>query len=79
MDKIPIYLDSVTNEENSHVVAGANILNEQFLITYNLKHWGRNKIKNHLNSIVMQPGMFLQYLRSLKQWTQHVALQQKSA
>ena len=60
------YLSYVLDQEDSHVVAGANIAKANFLLTHNLKHYQVTKIKNDFEIIVMKPGNFLQYLRSLK-------------
>ena len=60
------YLLYVLDQEDSHVVAGAYIAKANFLLTHNLKHYQVAKIKNDFGIIVMKPGNFLQYLRSLK-------------
>ena len=60
------YTKYVSDETDSHVVAGANISKSQFLLTFNIKHYKVIKIKNDLGIIVLKPGNFLQYLRSLK-------------
>jgi len=54
----------VTDENDSHVVAGAKEAGADFLISYNLKHFQRNLIKKDLKIIIMRPGEFLQFLRS---------------
>jgi len=58
------YSDYVTDQMDSHVVAGAHILRADFLLTFNIKDFVVNKIKNNLGIIVLRPGFFLQYLRS---------------
>ena len=55
----------VFDEKDSHVVAGANRAKSKFLLTHNFKHYQVNKIKAELGIIVLKPGNFLQYLRSL--------------
>lgn len=56
----------VLDEDDAHIVAGARSAKARFLISYNIKDYKLDKIKNDLNIIVMTPGKFLQYLRSLK-------------
>lgn len=48
---------------DTHIVAAADQAKAKFLITYNLKHYKIDKIKQDLDIIVMTPGTFLQYLR----------------
>lgn len=48
-----------------HVVAGAVNAKTKFLLTYNLKHFHRQKIKDDLRIIVLTPAQYLQYLRSI--------------
>ncbi|OGK51648.1 putative toxin-antitoxin system toxin component, PIN family [Candidatus Roizmanbacteria bacterium RIFCSPLOWO2_01_FULL_41_22] len=55
----------VLDQEDCHVVAGAVISGTKFLLTYNLKDYRTLKISNDLSVMVMSPGTFLQYLRSL--------------
>ncbi|TSC86082.1 MAG: Uncharacterized protein G01um101416_732 [Microgenomates group bacterium Gr01-1014_16] len=52
-----------TDPNDAHIVAGAHQAKARFLITYNLKHYRIEKIKQDMNIIVMTPGTFLQYLR----------------
>ena len=54
----------VTDENDSHVAAGAKAARTDFLVSYNLKHFQRNLIKKNLKIIIMRPGEFLQFLRS---------------
>lgn len=53
-----------SHKDDSHVVFGAIKSKAKFLITYNLKHYKRDKIKDELGVLVMTPALFLQYLRS---------------
>lgn len=50
---------------DSHIVAGAKEAAARFLITYNIKHYKIDKINTDFNIVVLTPGKFLQYLRSL--------------
>lgn len=56
--------DYVSDLNDSHVVAGAFQARVKFLITYNLRHFKIDKIKEDFNIIVLTPVNFLQYLRS---------------
>lgn len=58
------YPKYVFDEEDSHVVAGAALTKTPFLLTHNLRHYNREKIKRDFKIIVLRPGEFLQYLRS---------------
>ncbi len=60
------YREYVHDIDDAHVVAGAKAAKARFLISYNIKDFKLNKIKNDFNIIVMTPGRFLQYLRSLQ-------------
>lgn len=53
-----------TDVNDAHIIAGAHQAKVAFLITYNLKHYKIERIKQDLNIIIMTPGVFLQYLRS---------------
>ncbi|MBU2591835.1 MAG: PIN domain-containing protein [Patescibacteria group bacterium] len=55
----------VSDQEDSHVVAGADRPKSRFLLTHNIKHYKVNKINSGLGIIVLKPGNLLQYLRSL--------------
>ena len=59
------YQKYVFDEEDSHVVAGAKISQARFLLTHNLKHYKVDDISANLGIIVLRPGSFLQYLRSI--------------
>lgn len=58
------YEKFVTDINDAHIVAGAHSANLKYLITYNLKHYKLDKIKDELNIIILTPALFLQYLRS---------------
>lgn len=61
-----MYIPYVLDQEDSHVVAGAQKAQANFLLTHNLRIYRVEKIKNDLEIIVMKPGQFLQYVRSLR-------------
>jgi len=58
------FLKFVSDPNDAHIVAGAAAAKATHLISYNLKHFKKNKIKDDLDMLLMTPAMFLQYLRS---------------
>ena len=60
------YKDYVTDNNDAHIVVGAKEAKARFLITYNIKDFKIEKIKQDFNIIVMTPGQFMQYLRSIQ-------------
>lgn len=58
------YKNYVKDPNDAHILAGVIESSVNFLITYNLRHFEINKIKEKLNIQIMTPGTFLQYLRS---------------
>lgn len=59
------YNKYVKDANDSHIVAGAVNSGSQFIITYNTKHYQLNKLKTDFDIIVLTPGQYLQYQRSL--------------
>lgn len=59
------YSDYVFDKDDTHVIAGGHISKSKFTLTHNLKHYRVNRINSDLKIIVLKPGNFLQYLRSL--------------
>lgn len=55
----------VKDIHDAHIVAGTIASKSRFLMTYNLKHFHQDKIKQDFNIIILTPGQYLQYLRSL--------------
>lgn len=55
----------VLDQNDAHIAAGAKKAKAKFLITYNIKDFKIEKIRKDLDIIVLTPGKFLQYLRSL--------------
>lgn len=51
---------------DSHILAIAIQSKARFLLTYNLKDYKREKIKEIFDILVQNPGYFLQYLRQEK-------------
>ena len=58
------YKKYIKDENDAHIVAGANQSKAKILLTYNTKHFLKENIKKDLNISIMTPGKFLQYLRS---------------
>lgn len=50
---------------DAHIVLGAKQSKAKFLVTYNMKHYVIEKIREDLGIIVLSPAFLLQYLRSL--------------
>lgn len=59
------YNKYVRDSNDSHIVAAAHKAGVRFLITYNLKHFVIDAIKQDFGIQILTPGLFLQYLRSL--------------
>ena len=60
------YADYVTDINDTHIIAGARLAKVKFLISYNLKHFKTELIKNSLDILVLTPALLLQYLKSQK-------------
>ena len=58
------YKNCVKDLNDAHIVAGAVESKVNFLITFNLKDFEINRIKEKYNIKIMSPGTFLQFLRS---------------
>ena len=67
-DLIKNYGDYVIDENDTHVVAGSDRSKSKFLLTHNCRHYKVNKIENDFRIIVIKPGNFLQYLRSINEF-----------
>ncbi len=50
---------------DAHIVLGAKQAKGKFLVTYNIKHFLVEKIREDVGIIVLTPAFLLQYLRSL--------------
>jgi putative PIN family toxin of toxin-antitoxin system len=59
------FADYVRDFDDAHVVAGAREARVSFLVSYNVRHFNAEKIRQDLQIILLTPGLFLQYLRSL--------------
>lgn len=58
------YKEFVMDINDAHVVAGAHLSKSDYLISYNLRHFKIDRIKNKLGIIILTPALFLQFLRS---------------
>lgn len=50
---------------DAHIVLGGKLAKAKFLVTYNMKHYQIEKIREDLGIIVLSPAFLIQYLRSL--------------
>ena len=62
------YKEFVSDEQDAHVVGGAHKTRSKFLLTHNFKHYQVDKINAKFGILVLKPGNFLQYLRSLNKF-----------
>lgn len=66
LEKIEADFKDYTSDPNdAHIIAGATKAKAKFLLTYNIKHFNRQKIKEDLGITVLTPAQYLQYLRSM--------------
>ena len=56
------YKKYIKDENDAHIVAGANQSKAKILLTYNTKHFLIYDIKKDLGISIMTPGKFLQFL-----------------
>lgn len=59
------FTEYVTDINDAHIIAGAKLAKASFLITYNTRHFKAEKISQDFGVILLTPGKFLQYIRSL--------------
>ncbi len=58
------FADYALDPHDAHIVAGAKQARATFLVSYNIRHFQADKLKQDFRLILMTPGTFLQYLRS---------------
>jgi predicted nucleic acid-binding protein len=58
------YQKHVLDLNDAHIIGSAVETHVTFLITYNIKHFKIDSIKQAFDIVVLTPAMFLQYLRS---------------
>ncbi|MCL4392545.1 PIN domain-containing protein [Patescibacteria group bacterium] len=51
---------------DAHIVIAAKQSHSRFLLTYNIKDYDLNLIKKDLDITILEPGVFIQYLRSIE-------------
>lgn len=56
--------DYTSDPNDAHIVAGAAKAKVKFLLTYNIKHFNRQKISEKFGITILTPAQYLQYLRS---------------
>lgn len=54
----------VLDTNDAHIVAGAKAAHTQFLVSYNIKHFKAEKLKEDFNILLTTPANLLQYIRS---------------
>ena len=59
------FADYVRDPHDAHIVAGAKVAKAAFLVSYNTRHFMPEKLREDFQLILLTPGLFLQYLRSL--------------
>ena len=59
------YSGYVRDPDDAHIVAGATKAKASFLLSYNLRHFNAEKLREDFQIILLTPGLFLQYIRSL--------------
>lgn len=55
----------IFDEDDAHIVAGAQQAKAKVILSYNLKHFNRQKIKEDFGIVVLTPAQYLQYLRGM--------------
>lgn len=56
----------VSDAKDAHIIAGAVAAEADFLVSYNLRHFKLNLIKQEWDIIGLRPGSLLQFLRGKK-------------
>ncbi len=60
-----VYGQYVLDEDDAHIVAGAEEAKAKFLVSYNTKDFKVEKIKQDFGILLITPAHLLQYLRSV--------------
>lgn len=58
------FVDYILDINDAHIVTGARKSTAKFLVTYNVRHFVVERIRNDFKIVILTPGQFLQYLRS---------------
>ena len=59
------YADYVRDPDDAHIVAGAKLAKASFLVSYNIRHFNAEKLREDFQIVLLTPGLYLQYLRIL--------------
>jgi|HubBroStandDraft_4_1064222.scaffolds.fasta_scaffold177425_2 putative PIN family toxin of toxin-antitoxin system len=59
------FAEYVRDIDDAHIVAGAKEAQATFLVSYNIRHFEAERLEQNFQIILLTPGLFLQYLRSL--------------
>lgn len=59
------FKEYASDQNDLHIVAAAVRAKAKFLLTYNLRHFNKQKINQDLGINVLTPGQYMQYLRSM--------------
>jgi predicted nucleic acid-binding protein len=51
--------------DDAHIVAGAKVAQVTFIVSYNIRDFKADKLNQDFQIVLLTPGLFLQYLRSL--------------
>jgi len=58
------YKKFVTDINDAHIVAGTHLSKSNYIISYNLRHFKIDRMKNELGIMILTPALFLQFLRT---------------
>jgi predicted nucleic acid-binding protein len=59
------FANCVLDSDDAHIVAGAIQAQATFLVSYNIRRFKAEELRQDFQLVLMTPGTFLQYLRSL--------------
>lgn len=65
LTNLGVFAQYTSDINDSHIVLGAKDSEARFLVTYNMKHYKTDRIKQNLGIIVLTPAELLQYWRSV--------------
>jgi hypothetical protein len=51
--------------DDAHIVAGAEEAQVTFIVSYSIRDFNADKLNQDFHIVLLTPGLFLQYLRSL--------------
>lgn len=59
------YKDYVSDINDAHIVAGVKQAGARFLVSYNIRHFRADRLRDDFHIILLTPAFLLQYLRSM--------------